>query len=104
MSEKNDNLDFTPSVPYYLAMGASYLGGLTIYAFKMPERWRPGKFDIVVSYLSILSLFTLSLRDIVIKSGTFVYCWESYLHTLDLLIIITLASKFPVSDVNCNPN
>jgi len=46
-SEKNDNLDFNPSVPYYLAMGASYLGGLVIYAFKLPERWNPGKFDIV---------------------------------------------------------
>jgi adiponectin receptor len=42
----NDNLDFLPSTPYYLTMGASYLGGLAIYASKFPEKCLPGKFDI----------------------------------------------------------
>lgn len=54
-SDTNDHLDVTPSIPYYLAMGASYLGGLTIYAFKMPERWNPGKFDILVMNSLLIS-------------------------------------------------
>ena len=33
------------SLVYYLLMGACYLGGLTIYALRFPERTRPGKFD-----------------------------------------------------------
>jgi len=46
MTEANGNLDFVTSLPYYLAMGVAYLGGLTIYSFKCPERYKPGKFDI----------------------------------------------------------
>jgi len=42
----NDSLDFVPSIPYYLTMGCSYLGGLVVYATKVPERYCPGKFDI----------------------------------------------------------
>jgi len=45
-TEQNDHLDFSPSLPYYLAMGASYLGGLVIYTSKWPEKCKPGKFDI----------------------------------------------------------
>jgi len=45
-TDQNDHLDFSPSLPYYLAMGVSYLGGLIIYTSKWPEKCRPGKFDI----------------------------------------------------------
>jgi adiponectin receptor len=34
------------TVPLYLGMGASYLLGLTIYAVRCPERYRPGHYDI----------------------------------------------------------
>jgi adiponectin receptor len=46
ISETNDNLDFSTSIPYYLSMGVCYLGGLSIYASKCPERFMPGKVDI----------------------------------------------------------
>jgi len=49
-TEQNDHLDFSPSLPYYLAMGASYLGGLVIYTSKWPEKCKPGKFDIFVIF------------------------------------------------------
>mmetsp|Transcript_8793 Transcript_8793/g.7765 ORF Transcript_8793/g.7765 Transcript_8793/m.7765 type:complete len:303 (+) Transcript_8793:668-1576(+) len=39
-------IEFAPTWPYYVLMGISYLGGLSIYAVKCPERWHPGKFDI----------------------------------------------------------
>jgi len=42
----NTALNFTTSLPYYMAMGISYLGGLTVYATKCPERYSPGKYDI----------------------------------------------------------
>jgi len=44
--EQSDNLNFVSSLPYFLAVGVSYLGGLVIYSFKIPERFSPGKFDI----------------------------------------------------------
>lgn len=34
------------SLFYYLLMGICYLGGLTIYATRCPERYYPGHFDI----------------------------------------------------------
>jgi len=35
-----------PAVPYFLLMGVAYLGGLSLYARRCPERYHPGKFDI----------------------------------------------------------
>jgi len=43
----SDNLSFANALPHYLAMGVSYLGGLAIYTTKCPERFCPGKFDII---------------------------------------------------------
>jgi adiponectin receptor len=33
-------------------MGTSYLGGLAIYTLRIPERFFPGKFDIIVIALT----------------------------------------------------
>jgi len=30
-------------------MGGSYLGGLAIYVLRIPERFKPGKFDLIVN-------------------------------------------------------
>jgi len=57
----HDNLDFGPSLPYYLIMGVSYLGGLTIYATKVPERYCPGKFDIFVRRYLIFKMLIILL-------------------------------------------
>jgi len=45
--EGTDNLDFLPSIPYYLGMILFYLIGLIIYATKYPEKCCPGKFDLI---------------------------------------------------------
>jgi len=45
-SVENDYLPFMDSVPFYLGMGACYLGGLTIYTYRCPERYKPGQYDI----------------------------------------------------------
>jgi len=47
MTDQNGNLNFSTSLPYYVSMGVTYLGGLSIYAAKCPERFNPGKFDIL---------------------------------------------------------
>ena len=31
---------------YEMAMGAAYLGGVAVYATRVPERWMPGRFDL----------------------------------------------------------
>lgn len=48
----SDNLPFVASMPYYLAMGACYLGGLFLYTTRIPEKFIPGKVDNCVKYLS----------------------------------------------------
>lgn len=47
-SVDSDYLPFKDSFIYYLLMGLSYLGGLAIYVLRVPERFYPGKFDIIV--------------------------------------------------------
>jgi adiponectin receptor len=42
---------------YILAMGAMYLTGAAIYAFQVPERWLPGKFDILGSSHQLWHVF-----------------------------------------------
>ncbi len=44
-------LPFESTFPLYLLMGGSYLGGLAIYIARIPERFKPGYFDIIVSIL-----------------------------------------------------
>lgn len=39
---KGDDYSTLPSIAYYIAMGASYLGGLAIYTYRCPERYKPG--------------------------------------------------------------
>jgi len=46
VSPENDYLPFDYALPYYLLMGFAYLGGLSIYLARCPERFKPGKFDI----------------------------------------------------------
>ena len=41
-----DPFKFMSSLPYYLLMGASYLGGLYIYVMRWPEKNHPGKYNI----------------------------------------------------------
>ena len=41
-----DKFTFLSSLPLFLAMGASYLGGLVIYTKRCPERHKPGNYDI----------------------------------------------------------
>jgi len=47
-------------------MGSSYLFGLSLYTLRIPERFKPGKFDIYVNYLN-------QHRDIVINGGIVLY-------------------------------
>ncbi|EGR33039.1 hypothetical protein IMG5_063250 [Ichthyophthirius multifiliis] len=46
MGHSNDSFLIINSVPYYLLMGVCYLGGLTIYAKRCPEKYKPGQYDI----------------------------------------------------------
>lgn len=41
-----DKFTFLNSLPLFLALGASYLGGLVVYTKRCPERHKPGNFDI----------------------------------------------------------
>ena len=37
-------------------MGVFYIGGLYIYLKRIPEKWYPGKFDILVKLINSLKL------------------------------------------------
>jgi len=41
-----DPYEFSPSLPYMLLLGASYLTGLYVYAVRCPERNNPGKYNL----------------------------------------------------------
>lgn len=41
-----DHLNKTIALPWLVTHGALYIIGAAIYAFRVPERWAPGKFDI----------------------------------------------------------
>lgn len=45
-------------------MGSSYLFGLALYTLRIPERFFPGKFDILV-------ILFIIFRDTVTNGGTF---------------------------------
>lgn len=45
-SPENDYLPFNSSIWWLIIMGSIYLGGLTIYTFRIPERFFPKTFDI----------------------------------------------------------
>ena len=40
-----DPFEFISSFPYYVFLGASYIGGLVIYVSRCPERGNPGKYN-----------------------------------------------------------
>lgn len=40
-----DPFEFSSSMPYYVLLAASYLGGLYIYVVRCPERNHPGRFN-----------------------------------------------------------
>ena len=46
ISPENDYIQFSNSFLLYFMMGFCYLGGLYIYAIRVPEKWYPGKFCI----------------------------------------------------------
>ena len=39
-------------------MGTSYLGGLAIYTLRIPERFFPGKFDIIVITSLLITIYS----------------------------------------------
>lgn len=41
-----DTFRFSGSLPYYILLGVSYLGGLYIYTVRCPERHNPGKYNL----------------------------------------------------------
>ncbi len=40
-----DSFEFLSSMPYYLLLGASYLGGLYVYVVRCPEKNNPGRYN-----------------------------------------------------------
>ncbi|KAK7205406.1 adiponectin receptor protein [Myxozyma melibiosi] len=47
-------------LPYMLAEGALYISGAAIYAARIPERFRPGKFDLIGSSHQIFHFFVVA--------------------------------------------
>ncbi|KAF3918315.1 hypothetical protein ABW21_db0205703 [Orbilia brochopaga] len=47
------------AMPWLLAEGVSYIVGAGMYAARVPERWRPGKFDIVGASHQIFHVLVL---------------------------------------------
>ena len=45
---EDDALPFKTSIIFYILEGLFYLGGLFIYTVRIPERLKPGRFDILV--------------------------------------------------------
>lgn len=64
---------FAIALPYYIGMVLSYLVGLIIYAFRCPERFKPGTFDICVkfNYLKAKKKYNIN-RVIHINYGIYV--------------------------------
>lgn len=56
-------------------MGASYLGGLAIYVLRIPERFKPGKFDLIVLIHNIIGTFTSNLALLCIHGSSIFICW-----------------------------
>lgn len=50
---------FHSSIIYYGFMGGSYIVGVLIYVARVPERFRPGKFDLVGNSHNIWHCFVL---------------------------------------------
>ena len=58
-------------------MGTSYLGGLAIYTFRIPERFFPGKFDIIVLILTIIGIITQYMACVCILRSVVLIFWST---------------------------
>ncbi|KAI9164373.1 hypothetical protein H9P43_008212 [Blastocladiella emersonii ATCC 22665] len=72
---------FPDDIPWWaaygwLVMGATYIGGAVIYAAKVPERWFPGKFDIILHSHTIWHLFVLSAALVHAYSAVDIMTWR----------------------------
>ncbi|KAJ1947065.1 hypothetical protein GGF37_000700 [Kickxella alabastrina] len=47
------------SLWYVVGMGVLYISGTLLYAFKIPERWRPGKHDVFLQSHQIFHIFVV---------------------------------------------
>ena len=47
IEENNDYVDLMASLGYYIAACTSLVVGLLIYLQRCPERFKPGRFDII---------------------------------------------------------
>lgn len=52
--------EFSMSLYYYLGMALSYVVGVTIYIFRVPERFFPGKLDLIGNSHNIWHIFVLA--------------------------------------------
>ncbi len=57
----NDNIHFVESIPYYVALGVSYLGGLAIYLKRVPEKYYPKVFDYLVELFLFFKILKICL-------------------------------------------
>ncbi|KAK9381813.1 hemolysin-III related-domain-containing protein [Kockiozyma suomiensis] len=55
-----DELNSRVQLPYMLLEGALYITGAAIYAARIPERFKPGKFDLIGSSHQIFHMFVLA--------------------------------------------
>ena len=51
---------FSTSMVYFALMGGSYIVGVLIYVSRIPERFRPGKFDLLGNSHNIWHLFVVA--------------------------------------------
>uniref|UniRef100_A0A0A9X428 Adiponectin receptor protein 1 n=1 Tax=Lygus hesperus TaxID=30085 RepID=A0A0A9X428_LYGHE len=61
---------------YLLLMGATYVGGAFFYLYQMPERFFPGKFDILFSSHQIWHLFVFLGTTIHFIGVKYLYHWR----------------------------
>ncbi|KAK9490600.1 hemolysin-III related-domain-containing protein [Lipomyces doorenjongii] len=61
---------------YMITEGALYIGGAAIYAARIPERWRPGHFDLFGSSHQIFHMFVLAAAICHLKGiiNSYNYC------------------------------
>eukprot|EP01024_Parvocaulis_polyphysoides_P032645 TRINITY_DN29215_c1_g1_i1.p1 TRINITY_DN29215_c1_g1~~TRINITY_DN29215_c1_g1_i1.p1 ORF type:complete len:332 (-),score=19.37 TRINITY_DN29215_c1_g1_i1:344-1339(-) len=61
---------------YELLMGAFYLSGAYVYATRIPERWRPGKFDILFNSHQIFHIVVVLGACAHFKAGMLMIQWR----------------------------
>jgi adiponectin receptor len=76
------------SLGWLILMGTLYILGALVYAYRIPERWFPGKCDIWVSFFIlhfILHFIHLAHFDLII------FCKQGHSHQLFHLLVIAAA-------------